>query len=716
MVHGSWVGGSGHTVHQVSVTVKLVIALAGDTVSPTGATVHSLTRFLHSCDSSARFLDNGLVCAMLRARTRARMCGIAGYFEAPDAVRARSLDVAAQEMARSMRARGPDDQGTWTDERSGVALAHARLSVVEVSQAGHQPMTSACGRYVLVYNGETYNTEELREELGPDGSWRGHSDTEVVLACCARWGVRRTAEKLLGMFAFALWDAEEQRLTLVRDRIGIKPLYWGLLDGSFLFASELKALMTIPGWKREIDRDALASYFRFGYVPTPWSIFAGVHKLEPGTILTWQRGREPSIEQFWSFRDVARFGGEHLLALGDTEATDALDALISDAVSRRMIADVPVGAFLSGGIDSSVVVAAMQELSSKPVHTFTIGWQEAQYNEAEHAAVIASHLGTHHTELHVSPEDAQAVIPHLADYYDEPFADSSQVPTFLVSQLARQDVTVALSGDGGDELLCGYNRYLWGEKIWNRTGHLPLGLRKLAARSITRLSPGDWDRITQAVPKALRPPLLGMKLHKVASVMAVNDQAALYRRLASLWPNPTQLVPQALEAKNVLWDAGMASDFPSFRERMQVWDALTYLPDDILAKVDRASMSVSLEARVPLLDHRIAEFAFRLPGHQRVRDGRGKWLLREVLARRVPRHMFERPKMGFSIPIAEWLRGPLRPWAENLLSPEALGSGGLLDLRPIRQAWQEHLTGRASNEGQLWAVLMFQAWRQHWSI
>tara|TARA_R110002096_G_scaffold16898_2_gene57717 strand:+ start:50468 stop:52330 length:1863 start_codon:yes stop_codon:yes gene_type:complete len=620
-------------------------------------------------------------------------------------------------MAKSMVLRGPDDQGVWTDANAGVALAHARLSVVEISEAGHQPMVSASGRYVLVYNGEAYNTEALREELGDTSiAWRGHSDTEVILECCARWGVRRTVMKLHGMFAFALWDRETRTTTLVRDRLGIKPLYWGLANGTLLFASELKALMTEPSWDREINRDALASYFRFGYVPTPLSIFKGIQKLDVGTILTWRHDEEPKAEQYWSLRDVALRGSRDLLAIGDGEATDQLDTLISDSVSRRMIADVPIGAFLSGGIDSSVVVAAMQEQSSKPVHTFTIGWKESQYDEAQHAAAIASHLGTDHTELHVSPADAQAVIPNLAQYYDEPFADSSQVPTFLVSQLARRDVTVALSGDGGDELLCGYNRYLWGEKIWNRTQHLPLGLRKLAAKSITGLAPRDWDRITQLIPKAVRPPLLGMKLHKVASVMAMDDQAALYRRLASLWPNPNELVLGASERTNVLWDPAMAADFPDFQTRMQVWDALTYLPDDILAKVDRASMSVSLEARVPLLDHRIAEFAFRLPRHQRVREGRGKWLLREVLARRVPRNMFERPKMGFSIPIAEWLRGPLRPWAEDLLSLENLGGGELLDPLPIRQAWREHLTGRASNEGQLWAVLMFQAWRRQWSI
>lgn len=645
------------------------------------------------------------------------MCGIAGYIEASGGSRSRPLDITARDMANSMASRGPDDKGVWTDQSAGVALAHARLSVIEVSPAGHQPMVSKSGRYVIVYNGEIYNTEDLRQELGLGAAaWRGRSDTELVLECCAHWGIRNTVEKLNGMFAFAVWDREERALTLARDRIGIKPLFWGELGDSFLFGSELKALMVVPGWPRVINREALVSYFRFGYVPTPLSIFKDIHKLEAGTLLTWRRGEKPHLEQYWSLRQIALHGSQNLLDLGDGEATERLDELICDSVGRRMVADVPIGAFLSGGIDSSVVVAAMQAQSQPPVHTFTIGWQDSQYDEARHAAAIASHLGTKHTELLVSPEEARSVIPDLAVHYDEPFADSSQVPTCLVSKLARRDVTVTLSGDGGDELFCGYNRYLWGERVFETTRRFPLGMRRVASKSLKKISTHHWDQLARLVPKTMRPPLLGVKLHKVADVMALESQGALFRRLASLWPHPNQLVPGGNEWQSVLWDESMETTFPDFRGRMQVLDALTYLPDDILAKVDRASMAVSLEARVPLLDHRIAEFAFRLPRHLRVRQGRGKWLLRQVLERRVPSHLFERPKMGFSIPIGSWLKGPLRPWAEELLQDKRLAEGEILDPWPIRKAWGDHLAGRASNEAQIWTVLMFQAWREHWGL
>lgn len=640
------------------------------------------------------------------------MCGIAGYIDLSASTGSETLDQHARAMAGAMHHRGPDDHGTWSDTEAGIALAQARLSIIDLSAAGHQPMVSASGRYVIVYNGEVYNAPELKRELD-DIQWRGHSDTEAILEGCARWGVQATAEKLLGMFAFALWDREERTLTLVRDRFGIKPLYWGSVGGKLLFGSELKALMAIGGWNREIDRDALASYLRFNYVPAPHSIFKGVNKLQPGHILTWTAG-ETSIKTYWSLRDVAKQGLADPLDIGDGEAIDQLDRLVRDAVRRRMVADVPVGAFLSGGIDSSTVVAAMQAENTGPVHTYSIGMGEPGYNEAEYAKAIAKHLGTDHTELYVSPNDARAVIPNLPTYYDEPFADSSQIPTFLVSELARKSVTVALSGDGGDELFCGYTRYFWGDRLWRRTGPLPGFLKHAMAGAIRTLSPEQWDTLGKLLPANLRPSLLGIKAHKAAAVFSIDDQNALFRRLVSVWADPTALVPGATEPENVLWDQSMADDVVPFQERMQVLDGLTYLPDDILTKVDRASMAVSLEARVPFLDHRIAEFAYRLPHHLRVRDGQGKWILRQVLSRYVPRPLFERPKMGFGIPVGQWLAGPLREWAEDLLEPAKLEAGGLLNAAPIRAAWAAHLSGSANNEVQLWTVLMFQAWRAQW--
>lgn len=640
------------------------------------------------------------------------MCGIAGFINLKRSISESLLISQGQEMAKVMAHRGPDDHGVWVDVAAGLSMVQTRLSIIDLSAAGHQPMASASGRYIIVYNGEVYNADDLRVEI--EGvQWRGHSDTEVILEGCARWGVRKTVEKLIGMFAFALWDRETQTLSLVRDRFGIKPLYWGDVDGCFLFGSELKALMAQRGWKPEIDRNALSSYLRFNYVPAPYSIFKGVQKLEPGKILTWRAGSF-DVEAFWSLREIAAEGLLTPADYSDEEAIDQLDVLVRDAVRRRMVADVPVGAFLSGGIDSSTVVAAMQRESKGPVHTFSIGMGEPGYNEAEHARAIASHLGTDHTELYVSPEDARAVIPELPTYYDEPFADSSQIPTFLVSQLARKSVTVSLSGDGGDELFCGYNRYFWGEKLWQKTQPLPTFVKQVMAGAIRSLTPDQWDVLGAILPAKIRPPQLGMKAHKVSDILSLKDQAELFRRLVTIWERPDNMVRGAKEPHDLLWDEALTGQIQPFQERMQVLDGLTYLPDDILTKVDRASMSVSLEARVPLLDHRIAEFAFTLPRSMRVRDGKGKWILRQVLGRYVPTEMFERPKMGFGIPIGKWLAGPLRDWVEDLLDPATINSDGLLASAPIRAAWDDHLSGRVNNEVKLWTILMFLAWQRKW--
>ncbi|MBT4888012.1 MAG: asparagine synthase (glutamine-hydrolyzing) [Rhodospirillales bacterium] len=642
------------------------------------------------------------------------MCGIAGFIEASASTPFHELEARGQAMTKAMHLRGPDDNGVWCDAEAGVVLTQARLSIIDLSPAGHQPMVSHCGRYVITYNGEAYNSEELKREL-PGIEWRGHSDTEVIVEACARWGVEATVERLIGMFAFALWDRQDRSLTLVRDRFGIKPLYWGWQKKTFLFGSELKALMTHGDFSRSINRNALASYMRFNYVPAPHSIFEGIEKLKPGHILTLKAEGTTTQFCYWDLHAKASEAQRNPLDISDAEAEDQLDNLVRDAVRRRMVADVPVGAFLSGGIDSSTVVAAMQAESGAPVHSYSIGMQESGYNEAEHAKAVAKHLGTHHTELYVSPEDAQREIPNLAQWYDEPFADSSQIPTYLVSRLARQSVTVSLSGDGGDELFSGYNRYMWGDKLWRNASPWPAFVRKGTACMIRGLSPAAWDKIGKLIPAGSRPQLLGIKAHKVAAALGAKDGNELYRRLVSIWHNPNSVVPGSSEPQDLLWDESIQSDIPQLMERMQMFDGLTYLPNDILTKVDRASMAVSLEARVPLLDHRIAEFAMQLPRHMRVRNGEGKWLLRNVLSRYVPRELFERPKMGFGIPIGQWLRGPLRDWAEDLLDPVKLEQDDMLNAVPIRSVWQQHLSGASNNEVQMWTVLMFQAWRQRWS-
>lgn len=645
------------------------------------------------------------------------MCGIAGYIDLKASTPTEVLDGHARDMAKAMHLRGPDDFGTWTEAERGVALAHARLSVIDLSPAGHQPMISTCGRYVIVYNGEVYNAEDLRKTLGGI-DWRGHSDTEVILEGCARWGIKETVEKLIGMFAFALWDRAEQTMTLVRDRFGIKPLYWGLQGNVFLFGSELKALHVYPSWERKIDKNALASYLRFNYVPAPQSIFAGIHKLRPGHMLTYRMGGEPRIESYWNLRSIASDGQRSPTDMDASAAEDHLDDLVRDAVKRRMVADVPLGAFLSGGIDSSAVVAAMQAQSTRAVKTFTIGFDVDGYDESAHAAAIAKHLGTDHTELRVTPEHALDTVPKLADWYDEPFADSSQIPTFLVSELAREHVTVSLSGDGGDELFAGYERHKWGEKLWRRTGWVPRPLARVGAGALRIPPRGFWKGVNAVLPSRLKVAHPASKARKLADVLALSDPQALYRRLVTAWDNPAAMVPGAVEPRGLEWDTTLPDDIPGVMEQIQVLDALTYLPDDILTKVDRASMAVSLEARVPLLDHRIAEFAFNLPRHLRHQNGQGKWLLRRVLGRYVPDELFERPKMGFGIPVDHWLRGPLRDWAEDLLRVEALEEGGYLDAALIRRVWGEHLAARGNTDWttHLWTVLMFQAWRQKWKM
>ncbi len=652
------------------------------------------------------------------------MCGLVGYLGDGAWGGGEAAQVVLGRMANTVFSRGPDDFGFWADD-AVVGLAHRRLSILDLSPAGHQPMVCATGRYVLVFNGEIYNHLDLRTELAkvgavgaPVGGWRSHSDTETLLAGFAEWGIKATVERCIGMFAFAVWDRQQRVLTLGRDRLGEKPLYYGWQGQGdkafFLFGSELKALKAHPVFATEIDRDALCLLMRLQYIPAPHSIYRGVHKLLPGCLLTVSLNRrEPIIERYWSLPEVALAGNRSQLVVSPERMVDELEVLLKSAVRQQMMADVPLGAFLSGGVDSSTVVALMQAQSSQPVKTFTIGFNEEGYNEAVHAKAVAHHLGTDHTEMYVTPRQALDVIPKLPSLYCEPFADPSQIPTFLVSQLARQQVTVSLSGDAGDELFAGYNRYLITQARWKGISRLPLSLRMALASVIYSISPGAWNNalgtLERWAPQSLRQSGFGEKLHKGAGVLAAKSINELYLGLVSHW-EPDGLVIGGQEPSTCL--RGRPLELPGLDsvQRMMVLDAITYLPDDILVKVDRAAMGVSLEGRVPFLDHRVVDFAWRVPQSLKLRDGVGKWILRQVLYRHVPKELIERPKMGFSAPIGAWLRGPLKAWAEALLDEGRLRREGYFNPTPIRTKWLEHLSGKRNWQYLLWDVLMFQAW------
>jgi asparagine synthase (glutamine-hydrolysing) len=653
------------------------------------------------------------------------MCGLSGFFKADSFQGRDELTAAVARMTAPLFHRGPDDGGHWCDAAYGIALGHRRLAILDVSTAGHQPMHSRSGRYVLVFNGEIYNHLRLRDELdGGDrrGAWRGGSDTETLLAGFDAWGIRATVERAVGMFAFAVWDRQGHVLTLGRDRLGEKPLYYGWQgqgEGTaFLFGSELKALRAHPAFENDIDRNALCLQMRHGYIPAPYSIYRGIFKLPPGCLLTVAgMRREHAVAAYWSAAGQAAAGVNAPFDGSAEEAVDKLEALLSSAVGAQMIADVPLGAFLSGGVDSSTVVALMQSRSARPIKTFSIGFHEADYNEAHHAKAVAAHLGTAHTELYVTAAQARDVIPSLQDIYDEPFSDSSQLPTVLVSQLTRRHVTVSLSGDGGDELFCGYNRYQFVDALWNKINAAPLSLRRLAARGIIGVPVESWNRAARAMapglPRAMRFQNTGDKLHKGAHVMTSASLDALYLGLISHWENPGELVRGGTEPDTVLNRGVPALSELDGLQRMMALDLMSYLPDDILDKVDRAAMSEALETRVPFLDHRVVEFAWQLPQSYKLRDGVTKWALRQVLYRYVPRALIERPKMGFGVPIGDWLRGPLREWGESLLSEARLLSEGFFNPGPVRKCWTEHLSGQRNWQYQLWNVLMFQAWFEH---
>ncbi|MBT5570939.1 MAG: asparagine synthase (glutamine-hydrolyzing) [Alphaproteobacteria bacterium] len=651
------------------------------------------------------------------------MCGIAGFWSLAGIEGETALQRVANAMGLAVAHRGPDGDGVWVDPEIGIGLAHRRLAIIDLKETGHQPMSSTTGRYVISYNGEIYNYPELRLELEKSGvAFRGTSDTEVLLALVERYGLAPALKRTNGMFAFALWDRETQSLSLARDRYGQKPLYYALLPGGFAFGSELSALRAHPDFVAEIDRDALVMYLRFGNVPAPHAIFRKTHKLVAGTTLTidiktLKTGQVTTPQPYWSAEQIARDGLATPFTGTADDAVDELDRLLGAAVERCMVSDVPLGAFLSGGLDSSAIVALMQARSSNPIRTFSIGFHEAQYNEAKYAAAVAAHLGTAHTELYVTPEDVQGVIPKIPEIYDEPFADSSQIPTFLVSQLARESVTVSLSGDAGDEQFVGYNRYAWGNRIGGIVETLPGPVRKLATGMMRAAPPQVWDKIYNTTlgrhGTKDRQVQVGHKIHKLAELLRAPDRHALYLELLSQWNDPGALVTGAAEPRSY---GGASTDWPNlddFTQEMLLLDTTGYLPNDILVKFDRAAMAVGLEGRVPFLDHTIGAFAWSLPLSMKLRDGATKWPVRKLLERYVPRELIERPKMGFGVPIGRWLRTDLRDWAEALLSTDSLGRDDLLNPVPIRKAWDEHLSGRRNWEHRLWAVLMFQAWREH---
>ncbi len=645
------------------------------------------------------------------------MCGIAGFY-APHGCNEGEASSNLIRMRDRLIHRGPDDPGMWIDPVAGIALAHRRLSIIDPTPAGLQPMTSKSGRYVVVFNGEIYNHQELRkqlEELGVSG-WRGHSDTETLLAAIDSWGLEAALKATVGMFALGLWDRQTRCLSLARERIGEKPLYYGWQNGVLLFGSELKALRSHPAFRSEIDESVLPQYLRHGYISAPQSVWKGIRKLSAGCIVSCDSTQTDSALEptpYWSLADAISNGQANPFQGTDEDAINAFESQLSQAVSDQMVADVPLGAFLSGGIDSSTIVALMQAQSSRPIKTFTIGFDEAGYNEAEHAKAVAAHLGTDHTELYVKSSHAQDLIPRLPEIYDEPFGDGSALPTYLVSQLARQHVTVSLSGDGGDELLGGYSRYLnhKAERVWRIARTLPAPVRGIAAavlRSPAALLAGDaLNAINVRSQRGTQPSFVG-RAELVANISECDSLKSFYRTTTSQWncppvTHPGPEVPYGVADK-------VLDRLPEEVHRRMLTDCLVYLPDDILVKVDRAAMAVSLETRVPLLDHRVVELAWRMPFSVKVRDGHGKWLLRQVLHRHVPRVLVDRPKKGFGVPVDNWLRGPLRDWAEDLLSESRLSEYGLLNPKPIRSRWQQHLKGQQNWRDSLWLVLMWQAW------
>lgn len=636
------------------------------------------------------------------------MCGIAGMFHPVSGV---DVDGALRRMGDAIRHRGPDDEGFWIETDGSLGLAHRRLSIIDLSPQGHQPMPSVSGRYIIAYNGEIYNFEDLRGELqraGQAPAWRGHSDTEVLLACIDAWGLERALQRTVGMFAVALWDRRERTLTLARDRLGEKPLYYGWTRKGFVFASELKALHVVEP-SLAIDADALRQFMQFGYVPAPRSIYSNVSKLTPGCYVQVRSpGIMPEPVPYWHISTA--LGSEtakRFSQAGDDELIQVLHDQLYASVGLQLTSDVPLGAFLSGGVDSSLIVALMQAQSRRAVRTFTIGFREPKFDEAPFARAVAKHLGTEHTELYVSADDAAAVIPDLPAIYDEPFADSSQLPTTLVARLTRRHVTVSLSGDGGDEMFAGYPRYALAASLWQRARHFPQPLRHVAGRALQAPSARSWDRLVSMLAPARLRDVNGQRVHRLARIVGSDHLGEMYVRLVSQWQSEDGLV---LGNGTALRKAAHWPEMGTPLQQMRLWDVAHYLPDDLLVKVDRAAMSSSLESRAPLLDHRVAELAFAMPDRMLSRNGQGKWILRRVLSRYVPQALIERPKTGFGVPLAQWLNGRLHGWASDLLDPRRLRSHGLLDVDKVSTIWSQHTSGSFDRSAHLWNILMFQAW------
>ena len=640
------------------------------------------------------------------------MCGIVGFIDHGSLHGVAELEATARAMAATLHHRGPDGDGVWADAAAGVALAHRRLAIIDISDAGLQPMASADGRFIVSFNGEIYNFAELRAELeGLGHSFRGHSDTEVLVEGASAWGVARLTRRLVGMFAFALWDRQERRLTLARDHMGIKPLYWGQFGRLVLFGSELKALAAHPACPREVDRGAVASFLRLGYVPTPYSIYEGIAKLPPGQLLHIDPDGTPRTEVYWDAVAVARQGIAERDHLDESEAFAQVEALLDDSIRRQMVADVPLGAFLSGGVDSSLVAALMQAASPRPIKTFSIGFEEKAYDEAPFARAVARHLGTEHHELYVSAGHLIDTIPKVPHHFDEPFADSSQIATLLLAEMARDQVTVALAGDGADELFAGYGHVQLLSRLWPHLSRIPVSVQRALAGGTLAMPGRLFNALATLMPDRPGRISLPNRLVRTAQLLPARQPDDLYRNRYSHWGDASAVVRGAQERRGVFWN-DLTTDLPGFCDRMQLLDQMTYMADDVLPKVDRSSMAASLEVRVPLLDHRLAELAWRLPRSMKVRDGTGKWILREILYKHVPRALVDRPKNGFNPPLGAWMRGPLRGWAEALLAEDRLRGDGFLDPSRVRAVWSRFLRGegRPWDPKLLWDVLMFQAW------
>lgn len=654
------------------------------------------------------------------------MCGLAGFLDVRERRDPTHWPALLDRMGEAIRHRGPDGAGTWVDDRQCLGLVHRRLAIVDLSPAGRQPMASASGRFVIAFNGEIYNHLAIRRMLEAEGAvaaqaWRGHSDTETLVEALEAWGPERALTATVGMFALALWDRATGMLTLARDRLGEKPLYYGLQDGVLLFGSELKSLRLHPAFGGRLDRGALTLYLRSSYVPAPHSIYEGICKLPAGSWMQVQAAHLhsnslPEARTYWSVSTVVAQSNADLFQGSDAEAVDALERQLREAVALQMVADVPLGAFLSGGVDSSAIVALMQAQSMRPVKTFTIGFREPGYDEADQARQVAGHLGTEHTELYVTADEARAVIPALPQMYDEPFADASQIPTHLVAKLARQHVAVSLSGDAGDELFGGYTRYLMAGPLWKRLEAIPMPLRRLLAGLLGAVPIPVWNRLYGLVgaylPLRARVSQPADKIQKMIDLITTVSPKDLYGRLVSHWKMPGSVVIDGQDPPALLGDSAQWPNSRDLEHWMMAADAMTYLPDDILVKVDRAAMAVSLETRVPMLDHRVFELAWRMPLSMKIRRGQSKWLLRQVLYRHVPAELIERPKMGFAVPIDAWLRGPLRSWADALLDPARLRREGVLEASAVQRMWRSHLSGRRNLQQPLWNILMFEAWRE----